>query len=87
MQPPASVEPGRLQCDDDRSSVPDKVIGGFAAFIDRKSRAAVAADLPPYTTELERPLARMLAIGSPMDRAPLRRPVLSIAAAATAAGV
>jgi riboflavin biosynthesis pyrimidine reductase len=46
-------------------SVPDKVIGSFAAFIDRKSRAAAAADLPPYTTELERPFDGMLAIGSP----------------------
>ena len=43
----------------------DKVIGGFAAFIDRKSRAAAAAALPPYSTELERPLDGMLAIGSP----------------------
>lgn len=32
------------------------VSGGFEAFIDRKSRAATAAELPPYTTELERPL-------------------------------
>ena len=46
-------------------SVPDKIIGDFAAFIDRKTRAAAAAELPPYTTELERPLDGMLAIGSP----------------------
>jgi riboflavin biosynthesis pyrimidine reductase len=45
--------------------VPDKVIGGFAAFIDRKSREAAAAEFPPYTTELERPLDGMLAIGTP----------------------
>jgi riboflavin biosynthesis pyrimidine reductase len=45
--------------------VPDKVIGGFAAFIDRKSRAAASAELPPYSTELERPPDGMLAIGSP----------------------
>ena len=36
----------------------------FDAFIERKSRAAAAADLLPYTTELERPLDGMLAIGS-----------------------
>ena len=45
--------------------MPDKVIGGFASFIDRKSREATAAELPPYTTDLERPLDGMLAIGSP----------------------
>jgi riboflavin biosynthesis pyrimidine reductase len=45
--------------------VPDKVIGGFAAFIDRKSREAAAAELPPYMTELEQPFDGMLAIGSP----------------------
>ena len=43
----------------------DKVIGSFAAFIDRKSRAAASAELPPYETELEQPLDGMLAIGSP----------------------
>jgi hypothetical protein len=59
------VVPGHVRCDDDRSSVPDKVIGGFAAFIDRKSRAAAAAELPPYATDLERPLDGMRAIGSP----------------------
>jgi riboflavin biosynthesis pyrimidine reductase len=37
----------------------------FAAFIDRKSRAAAAAELPPYSTDLQRPLDGMLAIGSP----------------------
>jgi len=42
-----------------------QIIGGFDTFVDRKSRAAVAADLPPYCTELERPLDGMLAIGSP----------------------
>jgi riboflavin biosynthesis pyrimidine reductase len=42
-----------------------KFIGGFAAFIDRKSRAAAAVELPPYITELERPLDGMRAIGSP----------------------
>ena len=36
----------------------------FAAFIDRKSRAAAATELPPYTTELEQPDG-MIAIGSP----------------------
>ena len=45
--------------------MPDKIIGGFDTFIDRKSRAAAAADFPPYSTELERPLDGMLAIGSP----------------------
>jgi riboflavin biosynthesis pyrimidine reductase len=45
--------------------VPDKVIGDFAAFIDRKSRAAAAAELPPYCTDLQRPPDGMLAIGSP----------------------
>ena len=44
--------------------MPDKPLGGFDAFIDRKSREAAAAELPPYTTELERPLDGMLAIGS-----------------------
>jgi riboflavin biosynthesis pyrimidine reductase len=48
-----------------RSTVPNKVIGGFAAFIDRKSRAATEATLPPYSTDLERPLDGMVAIGSP----------------------
>jgi len=43
--------------------VPEK-IRGFEAFIDRKSRAAAAAELPPYSTELERPLDGMRAIGS-----------------------
>ena len=42
-----------------------QIIGGFDTFVDRKSRAAVAADLPPYCTELERPLDGMLALGSP----------------------
>ena len=56
---------GRSECDDDGSGVSDKVIKSFAAFIDRKSRAAASAELPPYTTELERPLDGMLAIGSP----------------------
>jgi riboflavin biosynthesis pyrimidine reductase len=41
------------------------MIGGFAAFIDRKSREAAAAELPPYVTEVERPLDGMIAIGSP----------------------
>jgi riboflavin biosynthesis pyrimidine reductase len=45
--------------------VSGKVIGGFAAFVDRKSHAAAAAELPPYSTELERPLDGMLSIGSP----------------------
>ena len=45
--------------------MPDKITNGFAAFIDRKSRAAAATELPPYITELERPLDGMLAIGSP----------------------
>jgi len=54
-----------LQCDVDRSSVRDKLLCRFDAFIARKSRAAVAAELPPYSTELERPLDGMLAIGSP----------------------
>jgi hypothetical protein len=45
--------------------VTDKVIGDFAAFIDRKSRVAITTELPPSTTELERPLNGMLAIGSP----------------------
>jgi riboflavin biosynthesis pyrimidine reductase len=44
--------------------VPDKVLGGFDSFVDRKSRAAAAAELPSYTTELEQPLDGMLAIGS-----------------------
>ncbi len=43
----------------------DKAISGFAAFIDRKSREAAAAELPPYATELEQPLDRMTTIGSP----------------------
>jgi len=43
--------------------VPEK-IRGFEAFIDRKSRAAAAAERPPYSTELERPLDGMRAIGS-----------------------
>jgi riboflavin biosynthesis pyrimidine reductase len=50
---------------DDRSRVPDKVISGFAAFIDRKSNEAGAAELPPYVTEVEQPPDRMIAIGSP----------------------
>ncbi len=50
--------------DHNRSTVPDKVISGFAAFIDRKSRAATAAVLPPYFTDLQQPLDGMLAIGS-----------------------
>lgn len=37
----------------------------FGAFIDRKSRAAATADIPPYRTELDRPVDGMLAIGSP----------------------
>lgn len=37
---------------------------GFEAFIDRKSRAAVAAEIPPYTTEIEQPLDGMLTVGS-----------------------
>jgi 5-amino-6-(5-phosphoribosylamino)uracil reductase len=45
--------------------VPDKVISGFAAFILRKSSEAAAADLPPYVTEVERPLDGMIPIGSP----------------------
>jgi riboflavin biosynthesis pyrimidine reductase len=44
--------------------VRDKAIGSFAAFIDRKSRAATGAELPPYSTELERPFEGMLGIGS-----------------------
>ena len=44
--------------------MPDNVLGGFDAFVDRKSRAAAAAELPSYITELERPLDGMLAIGS-----------------------
>jgi riboflavin biosynthesis pyrimidine reductase len=47
------------------ADVSDKVIDGFAAFVDRKSRAAAAAELPPYATELEQPLDGMLAIASP----------------------
>jgi 5-amino-6-(5-phosphoribosylamino)uracil reductase len=47
----------------DRIGVPDKLLA-FDVFIDRKSRAAAAAELPPYITELERPLDGMLAIGS-----------------------
>lgn len=43
----------------------DEAIGRFAAFIDRKSREAVATQLPPYTTELESPLDGMVGIGSP----------------------
>jgi riboflavin biosynthesis pyrimidine reductase len=43
--------------------VPDKT-HDFEAFIDRKSRAAIAAELPPYTTETERPINGMLTIGS-----------------------
>lgn len=42
----------------------DKVFDDFEAFIDRKSHAATAAQLPSYVTELERPLDGMLAIGS-----------------------
>jgi len=45
--------------------VRDKLRCRFDAFIARKSRAAVAAELPSYSTELERPLDGMLAIGSP----------------------
>ena len=60
-----AVEPSRLHCDVDRSSVRDTLLCRFDAFIARKSRAAVAAELPPYSTELERPLDGMLAIGSP----------------------
>jgi riboflavin biosynthesis pyrimidine reductase len=40
-------------------------MGGFAAFVDRKCRDARAADLPPYVTELERPLDGMISVGSP----------------------
>jgi len=54
-----------VDCDVDRSSVRGKLLCRFDAFIARKSRAAVAAELPPYNTELERPLDGMLAIGSP----------------------
>jgi len=54
-----------LHCDVDRSSVRDTLLCRFDAFIARKSRAAIAAELPPYNTELERPLDGMLAIGSP----------------------
>jgi len=60
-----AVEPSRLHCDVDRSSVRDTLLCRFDAFIARKSRAAIAAELPPYNTELERPLDGMLAIGSP----------------------
>ena len=49
----------------DRSTVPDKFVDSFAAFSDRKSREAAAAELPPYLTDLQRPLDEMLAIGSP----------------------
>ncbi len=42
-----------------------QILGGFDTFVDRKSRAAAAAELPPYRTELERPLDGMPAIGSP----------------------
>jgi 5-amino-6-(5-phosphoribosylamino)uracil reductase len=41
------------------------ISSGFAAFIDRKSTEAVAAELPPYVTEVERPRDGMIAIGSP----------------------
>ncbi len=41
------------------------VISGFAAFVDRKSKEAGAAELPPYATEVEQPLDGMIAIGSP----------------------
>ena len=54
-----------MHCDVDRSSVRDTLLCRFDAFIARKSRAAIAAELPPYNTELERPLDGMLAIGSP----------------------
>ena len=40
-------------------------ISGFAAFVDRKSSEATAAELPPYVTDVERPLDGMIAIGSP----------------------
>ena len=40
-------------------------ISGFAAFVDRKSSEAATAELPPYVTDVERPLAGMIAIGSP----------------------
>jgi 5-amino-6-(5-phosphoribosylamino)uracil reductase len=46
-------------------NVPDDDSGGFAAFISRRSGEAAAAALPPYVTEVERPLEGMLAIGSP----------------------
>ena len=45
--------------------MPDTFIDGFAAFIDRKSRAAAAAALPPYATDIEHPRDGMIAIGSP----------------------
>ncbi len=48
--------------------MPDKLIGGFAAFRDRKRREASAAELPPYATDLERPVNGMLAIGSPWTK-------------------
>jgi riboflavin biosynthesis pyrimidine reductase len=48
-----------------RNGVPDKLMGLFDAFVERKSRDASAADLSPYTTELEQPPDGMLAIGSP----------------------
>lgn len=47
---------------------PQRRGSGFADFIDRKSRAAAAVELAPYTTELERPLGGMRAIGSPWTR-------------------
>ena len=46
-------------------SVHGKIFGGFATFIERKSREAAAAELPPYVTEVEQPLDGMIAIGSP----------------------
>ena len=45
MSTDPAKEPGRSQGDDDGSNVPDKVLGGFAVFIDRKWRAAAAAEL------------------------------------------
>ena len=65
MSTDQAAEPSRLHCDVDRGSVRDKLRCRFDAFIARKSRAAVAAELPSYSTELERPLDGMLAIGSP----------------------
>lgn len=63
LRPPTRAR--GLQCDTCRNSMPDMVLGGFAAFVDRKSRAATTAQLPPYITDLAQPLEGMLAIESP----------------------